>query len=278
MAQYNFEGAIETISEPQLQFIHKIIVENGFENSKVTFEVVGKPGDNFMANVKRIKVEGEKGTLQMIAKIASTNEMVRQMSLTAIVFRNEATVYTEVMQAFAQLQQNAGIPESEHLKYAKCYGVQLDPPNEVILLEDLKTSQFEMLDKFKPLSNECIRGVLKNFAILHSLSYVLKHKNPEKYDALKENLVDTFQLKAGNDFMKTYIMAIGNDTFSVLDDPEHISCFKSKFAEAFSSGEKLLKSDNTCKYNVIQHGDPWTNNFLFKFKASICMINTKSRW
>ncbi|MBN4724570.1 hypothetical protein H4F31_24640, partial [Escherichia coli] len=95
-----------------------------------------------------------------------------------LMFRNEHVMYTAVLPKFTELQKDAGIPENEQLRYAKCYGSLSEPPNEVILLEDLKTVDFTMLDRFQPLSNNCVKSVLKNFAKLHSVSMALRYKEP----------------------------------------------------------------------------------------------------
>ncbi|XP_075982457.1 uncharacterized protein LOC142980764 [Anticarsia gemmatalis] len=270
MAQHNFEGAVDNISDRQLEYIQSVIVEQGFENSKVTFELVGKPGDNYVASVKRIIIEGENGSLRMIAKIAPGHELLRQAANTNLFFRNEHVMYTEVLPKLVQLQKEAGIPAEEQFKYAKCFGSLSEEPNEVILLEDLKTSDFIMLDRFEILSSDCIKSVLKNLALLHSLSYVCRQRDPEAYESFKANLVDMWAAMDGSgpgvDQMKFFFQCIENDVISILDDPEHVNAVKHKVAGALSLAAKLAKADNESKYNVVVQGDAWTNNLLFKFE------------
>ncbi|KAJ8728880.1 hypothetical protein PYW07_006576 [Mythimna separata] len=262
MAQYNFEGDIEGVNERQLEFINKVIQEQDLKVTKVVFSPVGQAGDNFVANVKRINIEGENGSLKMIVKIASGFEMLRQMTNTEIMFQNEITMYTEVLPKLVQFQKAAGVPEEEQLKYAKCYGCLNEVPNELVILEDLKELDFTMLNKFESLSDECVRSVLKNFALIHSLSYVLKKKEPETFELYKNKLINIWLVIAQNEEMMGSMQKFEDELISVFDGQAH-AILKNKLVNAFKMAIKFSKTTDKC--SVIQQGDAWTNNIMFKF-------------
>ncbi|KAJ8728879.1 hypothetical protein PYW07_006575 [Mythimna separata] len=264
MAQYNFEGDIENINERQLEFINKVIQEQDLKVTKVVFSPVGQAGDNFVANVKRINIEGENGSMRMILKIAPGFEMARKMMNTESMFQNEHTMYTEVLPKLVQLQKDAGVPEEEQLRYAKCYGSLIEAPNEVVILEDLNELDFKMLNKFESLSDDCVKSVLKNFAILHSLSYVLKKKEPEKFELFKNNLIDVFSLTAEDPEAMAQMQVMEDNILLVFDNEAHKSVVRNKIVNMFKLAAKLSKSSDN-RYSVIQQGDAWTNNIMFKF-------------
>ncbi|XP_035442985.2 uncharacterized protein LOC118271146 [Spodoptera frugiperda] len=266
MAQHNFQGDVGNINEHQIQFINKVIEEQDLNAKKVVFEPVGKAGDNFVANVKRINIEGDNGSLKMVVKMASQNEFLRQTTNTEISFNNEILMYTEVLPKLVALQKAAGIPEEEHLRYAKCYGALNEAPNEVIILEDLNESGFVMLDKFESLTDECVRSILKNFATLHSLSYVLKIKEPETYNQFKSKLINVWDILARNPLITKQFENGTIIILSVLDNEEHKNIIKSKLGKAFGLMLKLSEDALTDESSVIQQGDAWTNNIMFKFE------------
>ncbi|XP_047027468.1 uncharacterized protein LOC124635586 [Helicoverpa zea] len=263
MAQYNFEGDLSNISERQLEFINKVVLEQELNASKVVFHPVGKAGDNFVANIKRIHIEGEHDTLKLIIKIAPTNEIARQTTNTGIMFNNETVMYTEVLPKFVSLQIAAGVPEEEQLRFAKCYGTLTEQPNEVIILEDLNESGYTMLDKFESLSDDCVKSILRNFAILHSLSFAMKNKEPEKYDQLKAKLMDVWDVMAAIPQFEMQIANLENQLIAVVEDEEHKRILKNKMTDMFAVRKKILKHENQ-KHLIIQQGDAWTNNIMFK--------------
>lgn len=274
MAQYNFEGAIEGISEQQLEFINKVILEQGLNDAKVQFETVGQAGDNYSSEVRRITVEGENGTLNLIAKIAPTNEMARLATSSDIMFSNEHLMYTEVFPTFLELQKNADIPESERLRFPKCYGSNgNESSHEVIILEDLKTSDFVMLDRFESLSDQCVRSMLKNFAIFHSLSHVLKQKNMEKYNHFKDSLVGMWSLMEKMDFMTANFEKMDETAVSLLDSQEHKDIVRNKISTVLKMHSKQANLDKHSKHSVLRQGDSWTNNMMFKFEVRFYFTN-----
>lgn len=275
MAGLKIEGNLDNVSEPQLGYIKAVIEKRGFKDAKVVFEPVGKAGDNYVANVKRIIVEDKNsvslygGSLKMIAKIAPTLEALRLLANTQLMFKNEHIMYTKVLPKFEQLQKARDVPKEERLRFAACYGSFEDAPNEVILLEDLKESGFEMLDRFKSLSNECVKSVLRNFAILHSLSYALKHKEPEVFEEFKNSFFDMWANIAGQNEIYQYFNQLESSTLMILESDIHKKTIKGVVSGSMNMQAKQSKINMVSKHSVIQQGDSWTNNIMFKFDVSI---------
>uniref|UniRef100_A0A2A4JD29 CHK kinase-like domain-containing protein n=1 Tax=Heliothis virescens TaxID=7102 RepID=A0A2A4JD29_HELVI len=266
MAKYNFEGDYSSFTERQLSFINEVVHEQDIKVKKVVFLQLGEAGDNFMGNLKRIKIEGENGNMSMIIKTAPPNEIARESYQSGLMFKNEHIIYTELLPKCDQLQKAAGVPLEEHFKYAKCYGSLSEVPNEIIILEDLNESGYSMMDKFTSLPDKYVRNFLKSFAVLHSLSYVLKSQEPEFYKQLKEDLKDhwttfaDFQIKMLKENMEPGFLEI-------IQNEDHKSFLKNKIADAMVLRKEMTISENDRNHTIIQHGDGWTNNILFKLEG-----------
>lgn len=270
MAGLKVEGDVDNISEKQLGFIINVLEKRGFKDTKVLIEPIGKVGDNYVANVMRITVEDKTpGTFKMVAKIAPTQEEARLMTNTLMLFKNEHIIYTKVLPKFDELQMSADIPAEQRLRYATCYGSFEEAPNEVILLEDLKEAKFEMLDRLKPLSAECVKSVLKNFAQFHSLSLALKHKEPGLFNEYKNSLFDMWSAMAGQKEAMMYFEQLENSAIMIMESDIHKKALKGVISQSMSKSVKLAVVDRDSKSAIIQQGDSWTNNIMFKFNVSI---------
>ncbi|XP_028178750.1 uncharacterized protein LOC114366171 [Ostrinia furnacalis] len=258
-----FEGVPAGVSEKQQQFIREVLQKRGFENNKVVFEPAGKAGDNFVATVLRITVIVQDGNdFKMIAKVAPQLEAVRTGMNTSYLFNNEIIMYEQVLPKFKSLQEEAGVSENEILRYAHCYGCLSEEPNEVILLEDLKPLDYVMLDRRAPMSNEAVLLVLKNFATIHSMSYVLKHLEPETYENFSNRLTDVWKLMANEDQMM-FLAQVEQSALEVLDDEEYKKYIRGVVSQMNALLPKIKKHENP-KYLIIQQGDSWTNNIMFQ--------------
>ncbi|XP_026751585.1 uncharacterized protein LOC113512029 [Galleria mellonella] len=270
MTKFSFEGEINSLSIRQQEFLCDVLHNRGYTNSKVLIETVGKAGDNYIANVKRIIVKGDDGnTFNIIAKIAPSQEIVRAQLQAQVLFRNEGIMYSEVLPALVELQKDEGIPVKDQLRYAECYGVLLEEPDEIILLEDLVESDFNILDRFTSLSNECIKLNLKNLATLHSLSIVLRKQKPDLFEDIRQKLVDCYVNMTEVPEFKLYIEAIENDAIEVLTNEKYISAVRGSLTKSGELYKKLTKDEIRLKYSVVLQGDGWTNNIMFKLKDEI---------
>ncbi|KAM3965969.1 uncharacterized protein ACR2FA_012826 [Aphomia sociella] len=270
MTGLSFEGEADSLSIRQQEFLREVIEGRGYTDGKVIINTLGKPGDNYVANVKRIIIEGSDGsTLKIIAKVAPTNEMARVQMQAQVMFRNEGTMYTKVLPKLKEIQKDESIPVEDHLRYAECYGVLLEEPHELILLEDLQVSNYTMLDRFVSLTNESIKLNLKNFATLHSLSMVLKKRNPEVFEDINQNLVDAFGTFGETPEFKYYFDSLEKDALSVIEGSKYQNAIRGSISKLMEQHKKLMKDQTKLKYSVVIQGDGWTNNIMFKLKDDI---------
>lgn len=264
------EGDVSSLSDKQIDFIKGALEKLGYTNNILVFEPASQVGDNYAANVQRITVKAEDSEdFKMIAKIAPCEEAIRFAMNTTTMFSNETAMYRQVLPKFAKLQIAADISEDERLRYPKCYGCLTEEPHEVILLEDLRCSDYVMLDRFRPLNSDTVKLILKNFAILHSLSFVLKNHEPGIYEILRSKLVDIWSSSNDRDDYKTYLVEIQNRALDVLDEDKYKNAIRGLMFQTSEQISKIKKYEAHSKHLAIQQGDAWTNNLMFKLQVNV---------
>ncbi|KAI8441092.1 hypothetical protein MSG28_009356 [Choristoneura fumiferana] len=273
MALFKFEGDLESLSEPQLKLVESVLQKHGFKEGKVTVEPVGKKGDNYAANVKRFIHESDGDTFKMIGKSAPAAEILRKLMKTAVLFNNEIIMYQEVIPKLNNLQDVAGIPDSERIRFPVCYGVLNEEPNELILLEDLSESNFEMLNRFVPLSNEIVRLVLKDLAIFHSLSYALKEFQPETYKNFVGKIINMWALLEEDVETQMFFEATENNLKALMDSEKYKKIITGSLSQTKTHVKKIYNYEKNSKYSVIQQGDCWSNNIMFKLEKGKVIEN-----
>lgn len=270
MSHFKFEGDFETLSDVQINLVENVLQKEGFKDGNVIVEPVGQKGDNCMANVKRFICEKSDGShFKMIGKVAPTAEKLRKMMNTADLFLNEIVMYEEVIPKFNELQYLANIPENEKVRFPLYYGSISEAPNEFVLLEDLAESGFEMLDRFQPLNDYNVRAVLRDLAKFHSLSFALKHNNPETYDKVTNKLFNMWLSPPDDAEAKVFLEANENDMKLIVDTEEHRKVITDTLTQVSPLIAKLQSYEKGSKYSVIQHGDCWSNNILVKLQVSL---------
>nr|XP_033325397.1 uncharacterized protein LOC117219936 [Megalopta genalis]XP_033325408.1 uncharacterized protein LOC117219936 [Megalopta genalis] len=173
-------------------------------------------------------------------------------------FKKEVNLYTTVFPEMLDGLDKMCIPE--------CF---LGLEDDVIVLEDMAHSGFEMTDKLKPFDLEHCRILMRMLAKFHAKSLIFeevyqKNLHDEFSHCMQETL---WPLKDGR--AKAMFDAAVKGTISVIDlmpglDQEQRAKFKAIVEELCENHTgKLLPS--TKHKNVLCHGDLWANNILFKY-------------
>ncbi|KAI5645517.1 ecdysteroid kinase domain-containing protein [Phthorimaea operculella] len=274
MAQMNGKTEASAFSERQWKLIKDVINKRGFGDAKITEHNVGVAGDNYQADVKRVVAEKKGETFKIVAKIAPRIEQLRAAMNSRKMFIIEHVMYTEVLPKFTELEQAAGIPEDNRLRYAACYGTITEEMDELVLLEDLKESDHTMLDRFKSLQDGEMKLILQSFAKLHALSYVLKNQEPETFANYASKLL---QFEEPPKETSEFLEAIEAIAISKVQGEKRKKCLKDTVSKQVEFILKYSDWNKNSRYSVIQQGDSWTNNIMFQLKdgkaVSCCMID-----
>lgn len=175
-------------------------------------------------------------------------------------FRKEVALYTTVFPEMLDPLEERYIPE--------CF---LGLENNVIVLEDMAHSGYEMTNKLKPFDFEHCKILMKTLAKFHAKSLIFeevyqKNLHDEFSHCMQETL---WPLKEGR--AKAMFDAAVKGIVSVIElmpelDEDQRVAFKSKMIDlCVDHAGKLLPS--TKHKNVLCHGDLWANNILFKYDA-----------
>lgn len=266
----SFEGDILALTLETEEVCRQVLKEKGFTNSAVQVEAVGQKGDNYVANVKRFIAQQEGVNngkpFRIIAKLAPSGP-IREFAGTAIAFRNEITVYSEIFPKFDQLQEEANIPANERLRHPICYKCFDVAPNEAIFMEDLRDDDFVLLNRFVSMTNDQTKLVLKDLAKFHALSFVLKAKDLKFYEYIKNKLINMWVMMSSSEQFSQLIIGSEQETQNMVKNEEHKRRIKGIIQNFIQSSVNMNTIDINSKHSVFIHGDCWTNNMLFKIKV-----------
>ncbi|KAG8312801.1 hypothetical protein J6590_015986 [Homalodisca vitripennis] len=216
----------------------------------------------------RLDEESAVKSTSLIVKTPLVSGQIKQFLERAGVYEVECVVYNEIL------------PKMYKLKKLQCTAKSFFCPLEKsLVLEDLKLSGFLMADRLKQLDFHHCQLVLERMAMLHALSVGVHQKYPELLPSTGVHLIYNDTLPEPD---KKQLRSINNAMLTALvEEVEEIDgC--SKYADKIRDGittqyDRALKFlvPNDKGMNVMNLGDNWTNNMMFKYNDDGEVVDVK---
>ena len=232
-----------------------------------------KPGDGYMSEIirSRIKIKGNDGveqSLSYIVKINIPSELYEEMVNKCRFFPKEQKMFSVFIPEFEKLYVNAGV----NITLGPKLYYTTDTPTAVIVMEDL--GHHKMMDKKLGLDEQHCKMGFSWMAKFHAASMVYKEINePYPEDFYSGGFTMKMEKSSQdflNNFMDPYIAALRK-----LPEGEKYVEKVEKWREVlFAAICKTVEFDES-SFNVLNHGDMWINNFLFKYDEDQKLVDLK---
>ncbi|XP_073983337.1 uncharacterized protein isoform X1 [Rhodnius prolixus] len=220
-------------------------------------------GENYMSTMLRYKlvvllVSGETAVKHLIVKSLPKSEnhcaFVKEFSY----FKNEIYMYTTVLKNMETLMEEF----QDKREIVWCELIDYEPYHKLIM-QDLKDLHFRVLNRRETLDLQHSLFVMNALARFHAMSAILLKRNtlrPSEFEPFvfsKEKIVN-FVIVACLKAMTKAVKLTWDEQWSFLPD------LLNKAADNCYPILRELTKPDAGRFNVINHGDCWTNNILFQ--------------
>ncbi|BFF89750.1 uncharacterized protein DMAD_08429 [Drosophila madeirensis] len=228
------------------------------------------PGDNYTSIMIRVHIDIllKDGNEQKISYILKTQldaskggAFISQMGF----FAKEKEMYKDHIPQFVRLYKEAGVD----IELApKCVHLAETPESITLVFEDLSRQNFRNVDRLKGFDMAHMRCVLRKLAELHAASVVnrlligpydskfyesfFNEKNREMFSKIREQREPQ---------LKKAMLEWGLPDVDIYLKKHPTS------SEYFDAGLNISKVDES-EFNVLNHGDCWSNNIMFNYKEN----------
>nr|CAD7577064.1 unnamed protein product [Timema californicum] len=267
------EGEVGTEEVPWLTqvFLEEVIREAEQDPQIIVTSYDAKPavgkGDNYASIMQRVSVVfRRKGTdtpdkASLIIKTPQTGQLIKQFLKEAKLFEKESHLYEVLLpKMYTLLEYKVGV---EVFKPFAPMPFKSHRP-ETIILEDLAEKGFKMANRRERLDlNHCVLA-LKALGRFHALSVAIIEEEP----SILENYPESMFKESMKEMNEQFVPVILESLAAVVD----------KWPGYEPFGEKIRGHKKNCVdillelvkpkegvLNVLNHGDFWVNNMLFKY-------------
>ncbi|CAH1399897.1 unnamed protein product [Nezara viridula] len=225
-------------------------------------------GENYLSRVSRITLDvvlgnGRKSQKDLILKEVPLEKNNFEFVHNLGVFKIETDIYTQILKQMEALMDE--YHETEDFLWCKLVSYQ---PYTSILLEDLKVKGFIMSRRQSCLDLEHGHLVLHSLARFHAMSKILEErgvingKDYKPYAIVNDKqLIERLVYNGLQNLSKAMHQSWGSAWHRVANKLiMPLEVFQSKMID-------IGKLDES-RFNVLNHGDCWSNNMLFKYDWS----------
>ncbi|RZC41667.1 EcKinase domain containing protein, partial [Asbolus verrucosus] len=167
---------------------------------------------------------------------------------------------------FKKFERHHGI--CEDVEYVpKCLKVSIEEHSEMLALENLKVSGFEVFDKTCFLDHDHISLIFLTYGRFHASSFALRDQQPEEYEKLVGRFSNVYEklINDETDFYKkllrTHVTRVMIDCLIPGEDDEIINKFHKYENDGICRIFEEVVTDSS-DYPAILHGDCWSNNMI----------------
>ncbi|KAF5290577.1 hypothetical protein FQR65_LT20618 [Abscondita terminalis] len=196
-------------------------------------------------------------------------EKEKPLSIVEVCFRNEINFYKYIEPCLSEFQK-------DHLQdeiidfFPRCYALRTTLKHDddgidddvVLLLENLKSSGYFVIDGMDGFDLQTTLCLLKNLATFHAVSLSLKILRPEKFKAqvlnrlVKGRVFESISKQSEQKLIELAMEAVDDDALKYKTEKALKFCFNS-YKENIEPLEPFA---------TLLHNDYWVNNIMVKFR------------
>lgn len=261
--------------------LRDIARDEGFHEYQLIAESGSNHGDNIHGVMVAVKLTGKRAavgdqmanaeTLHLMCKMAPASKACRDSFQSALLFKREIDLYTRVLPAFVTFQREKGLSDADSfLAFPKVYATHANDEHEhyALIMEDMRSQKFVLWPRHVPMPLDHEKIVLNTLAKLHGVSMALKDQCPSIFDAFKglHDVADT-QIERGN--FGNVIEAALEQATNVLENDDHKNIMRKCKMDYRRILNERFAADAIDRFGVINHGDCWINNHLFRYATDV---------
>ncbi|KAJ3659962.1 hypothetical protein Zmor_011623 [Zophobas morio] len=252
-----------------LSLIKTVSQEHGINNHVITDVKTNQKGEGYLGEIFMVTVKdttGDKKQLEMVIKAAFIDEKVREMAPIRLSFENEIYFYTSVHPIYEKLDQEKAV-SPKVLYVPKCIKVSVKDQEEMLALENLRVSGFEIFDKKLVLDDEHVKLIFKTYGRYHGYSFALRDQKPEEYARITKGFYNIYDEFMKNDYFGNHLKDVNKLVQATLVPGEDDKVIQ-KYGKYTDDNVVKIFGDITRQdfdYSAILHGDCWSNNMMFKY-------------
>lgn len=231
------------------------------------------PGNNYLSHVYRVTVDytindSSLQKISLIVKAPVTRGLVVDMSDKLDLLSMEPRIYKELMPRIHTKVTNRFAPKSFYC------------PKELVnglVLQDLKEEGYVLCDRLKQLDYSHCKIAIIALAKFHATSVACYHEDPEFIKAVGEERLYKEDGPFQEDFkpwMQGAVTIITSLVSNLDDCKDSVDYFMSKSDKLGESATQICKPREN-GLNVLNHGDFWMSNMLFKHDDSGKALDVK---
>uniref|UniRef100_A0A905QWS3 CHK kinase-like domain-containing protein n=3 Tax=Rhodnius prolixus TaxID=13249 RepID=A0A905QWS3_RHOPR len=227
----------------------------------------GKPamekGENYCSVIMRYRLEivycsGEKSVKYFIIKKLPPSEAQEKFLQEFSFFRNEIHMYSKVLKGMKTL-----MAEFEDRRETLWCEMITYTPYDMIVLDDLQDQNFVMMNRKENLDFDHSMLVMRTLGRYHAMSKILLKRlliYPNDFGSFlfSQPLLVNICFISSLTVLEEAVKKSWGDKWTHL--PERLRKVKSQTQEKLSKLDPVDES----RFNVLNHGDCWTNNMMFK--------------
>ncbi|XP_063225231.1 uncharacterized protein LOC134532596 [Bacillus rossius redtenbacheri] len=216
-------------------------------------------GDNYASVMHKVAVDyrsggGARKSRSLVVKTPPTNEVMRRFVLEALLFQKEVFAYSRLLPALRTLTSCPPVTPAY---------LPADKP-DIVVLEDVSSRGFKMADRKTGLDLAHCRLALRALAAFHGLSAELVRRDPAVIEQVQESMFT----ESKREMNLRFIPAVYSSLADIVATWPGFERFGDKIRgikDTITEDLERLVVPSEDGFNVVNHGDFWVNNMLFRY-------------
>lgn len=259
-----------------VKMLAKVAQKEGFIRYEIEEAPGSNQGDGFFSVMASTTLCGDRvnengnvvaDKLHLLCKMAPFSKERRDGDKTGLLFEREIYLYTRVMPLFVKFQKEKGLKTSHSfLSFPKVYATLIDEENEgyALIMDDLRAQNFVMWPRYEPTPIEHEKLILRQLARFHAISFVIKDQRPDDFAEFKD-LFDVHEPMVEHGNYGKFISHGHQHVLDLIIDDEHKKIMQRLTDNYLEIMIHFFAKEVNDPFGVINHGDLWVNNILFKY-------------